>query len=103
MFSQTDKSWRYYSALNSWRDYRALNQSWSYQPTLVNRNWSYQPTLNGGRDQSVLNILERYTMKYTVGQGPTALAVGAGGSCLDIFLSHLSFSPSSLSLGDIPI
>ena len=26
-----------------------------------------------------------------VGPGPTALAVGAGGGCLDIFLSRLSF------------
>ena len=25
----------------------------------------------------------------TIGQGPTALAVGAGGGCLDIFLSLL--------------
>ena len=33
-----------------------------------------------------------------VGHGPTALAEGAGGSCLDIFLSSI-FSPSfSLSL-----
>ena len=39
-----------------------------------------------------------------VGQGPTALAVGAGGGCLDIFYSHLSFLFSfSLSLGDDPI
>ena len=38
-----------------------------------------------------------------VGQGPIALAVGAGGGCLDIF-SHLSFLFSfSLSLGDGPI
>ena len=36
-----------------------------------------------------------------VGQGPTALAVGAGGGCLDIFFSRLSFLFSfSLSLGD---
>ena len=36
-----------------------------------------------------------------VGYGPAALAVGAGGSCLDIFFSHLSFLFSfSLSLGD---
>ena len=35
-----------------------------------------------------------------VGHGPTALAVGAGGGCLDIF-SRLSFLSSfSLSLGD---
>ena len=39
-----------------------------------------------------------------VGQGPIALAVGAGGCCLDIFFSHLSFLFSfSLSLGDGPI
>ena len=25
-----------------------------------------------------------------VGQGPIALAVGAGGGCLDVFFSHLS-------------
>ena len=38
-----------------------------------------------------------------VGQGPIALAVGAGGGCLDIF-SHLSLLFSfSLSLGDGPI
>ena len=36
----------------------------------------------------------------TVGQGPAALAVGAGGGCLDIF-THPSFLSSfSLSLGD---
>ena len=33
------------------------------------------------------------------GQGPTALAVGAGGGCLDIFFSHLSnFSRFSFSI-----
>ena len=39
-----------------------------------------------------------------VGQWPIALAVGAGGGCLDIFLSYLSlllYFP--LSLGDGPI
>ena len=39
-----------------------------------------------------------------VGQGPTALAVGAGGGCLDIFFSRLSLLFFfSLSLGDGPI
>ena len=39
-----------------------------------------------------------------VGQGPIALAVGAGGGCLDIFFSQLSLLFSfSLSLGDGPI
>ena len=34
----------------------------------------------------------------TVGQGPTALAVGAGGVCLDIFTLIYPFSPLSPSL-----
>ena len=39
-----------------------------------------------------------------VWQGPTELAVGAGGGCLDIFFSRLSFlSAFSLSLRDGPI
>ena len=43
-----------------------------------------------------------------VGQGPTALSVGAVGSCLDIFLSSITSISllsllSSLSLGDSPI
>ena len=39
-----------------------------------------------------------------VGQGPTALAVGAGGGCLGFFFSHLLFLFSfSLSLGTGPI
>ena len=33
-----------------------------------------------------------------VGQGPTALAVGAGGGCLDIFILIYPFSPLSSSL-----
>ena len=38
------------------------------------------------------------------GQGPTALAVGAGGGCLDVFFSRLSFLFFfSLSLGDGPL
>ena len=40
----------------------------------------------------------------TVGQEPTALAVGAGGGCLDIFtLIYPFLSSFSLSLGDGPI
>ena len=49
-----------------------------------------------------LPVPGRPTIWITVGQGPTALAVGAGGGCLDIFT--LSFLSSfSLSLGDGPI
>ena len=46
----------------------------------------------------------RPTIWITVGQGPTALAVGAGGGLFVHFYSHLSFLSSfSLSLGDGPI
>ena len=51
----------------------------------------------------------RPTIRITVGQGPTALAVGAGGCCLDIcvliyLFSSVSLSLAvSLSLGDGPI
>ena len=38
-----------------------------------------------------------------VGQGPTALAVGAGGGGLDIFTLICPFSSFSFSLGDGPI
>ena len=38
-----------------------------------------------------------------VGQGPIALAVGAGGGGLDIFTLIYPFSSFSLSLGDGPI
>ena len=42
----------------------------------------------------------RPTIWITVGQGPTGLAVCAGGGCLDIFTL---LYPFSLSLGDGPI
>ena len=38
-----------------------------------------------------------------VGQGPTVLAVGAGGGRLDIFTLIYHFSAFSLPLGDDPI
>ena len=44
------------------------------------------------------------TIWITVGQGPTALVVGAGGGCLDIFtLIYPFLSSFALSLGDGPI
>ena len=36
-----------------------------------------------------LPMLGRPLIWITVGQGPTALAVGAGGGCLDILLSSI--------------
>ena len=44
-----------------------------------------------------LPVPGRPTVYITVGQGPSALAVGAGGGCLDILLSSI-ISPSLLSL-----
>ena len=45
----------------------------------------------------------RPTVCMVVGQGPIALAVGAGGGCLDIFTLRYLFSPLSPSLGGGPI
>ena len=42
-----------------------------------------------------LPVPGRPTIWTTIGQGPTALAVGAGGGCLDIFT--LIYPVSSLS------
>ena len=51
-----------------------------------------------------LSVPGRPTIWITVGQGPTALVVGAGGGCLDIFTLIYPFLFSfSLSLGDGPI
>ena len=51
-----------------------------------------------------LPVPGRPTIWITVGQGPTALVVGAGGGCLDIFTLIYPFHSSfSLSLGDGPI
>ena len=52
-----------------------------------------------------LPVLGRPTIWMIVGQGPIALALGAGGGCLDILFGHfyspLSFlSFFSLSLGN---
>ena len=45
-----------------------------------------------------LPVPGRPTIWMIVGQGPTALAVGAGGVCLDIFTLLYPFSPLSPSL-----
>ena len=50
-----------------------------------------------------LPVPERPTIWVIVGQGPIALAVGAGGSCLDIFSLLYPFFSFSLSPGDGPI
>ena len=51
-----------------------------------------------------LPVPGRPTLWMIVGQGPTALAVSAGGGCFDIFtLVYLFLSSFSTSLGDGPI
>ena len=45
-----------------------------------------------------LPVPGRPTIWIRVGQGPTALAVGAGGGCLDISTLYLPFCPLSPSL-----
>ena len=50
-----------------------------------------------------LPVPGRPTILITVGQGPIALAVGAGGGGLDFFTLIYRFSSFALSLGDDPI
>ena len=45
-----------------------------------------------------LPVPGRPTIWMIVGQGPTVLAVGAGGGCLDVFTLVYPFSPLSPSL-----
>ena len=49
-----------------------------------------------------LPVPGRPTIWMIVGQGPTALAVGAGGGCLDIFTLLYPLSSESPSLGRRP-
>ena len=49
-----------------------------------NRGWS-----GGAMVLGKLPVLGRPIIWITVGQGPTALAVGAGRGCLDIFFSFI--------------
>ena len=64
-----------------------------------NRGWS-----GGAMVLGKLPVPGRPTIWITVGQGPTALVVGAGRGCLDIFTFIYPFlSAFSLSLGDGPI
>ena len=52
----------------------------------------------GAKVLGKLPVPGRPTIWITVGQGPTALAVGAVGGCLDIFTLIYPFSPLSPSL-----
>ena len=54
------------------------------------RGWSVGAMVLGK-----LPVPGRPTILITVGQGPIALAVGAGGGCLDIFILSYPFFPLS--------
>ena len=54
--------------------------------------------LDGAIVLGKLPVPGRPTIWITVGQGPTALAVGAGAGCLDIFTLIYPFFPLSPSL-----
>ena len=70
---------------------------------LVSLHYFYRVCLNGGG-----RVVRRCWVNFQcrgvlliwiiVGQGPVALAVGAGGGCLDIFSLICPFSPLSPSL-----
>ena len=61
--------------------------------SLTKWGWS-----GGAKVLGKLPVPGRPTILITVGQGPTALAVGAGGGCLDIFTLIYIFSSLSPSL-----
>ena len=63
------------------------------QSTNPNRGWS-----GGAMVLGKLPVPRRPTIWISVGQGPTALTVGAGGGCLDIFTLIYPLSPLSPSL-----
>ena len=57
----------------------------------------------GAKVLGKLPVPGRPTIWMIVGQGPIALAVGAGGGCLDILTLRYLFTSFSLSLGGCPI
>ena len=62
------------------------------------RGWS-----GGAKVLGKLPVPRHPTIWMIVGQGPIALAVGAGGGCLDIFTLLYPFFSFSLTLGNGPI
>ena len=61
--------------------------------SIIHRGWS-----GGAMVLGELPVPGHPTIWITVGQGPAALAVGAGGGCLDNFTLIYPFFPLSPSL-----
>ena len=70
---------------------------------IIGRVWAVLGWSGGAMVLGKLPVPGRPTILITVGQGPIALAVGAGGGGLDIFTLIYPFFSFSLSLGDGPI
>ena len=64
--------------------YRGRKTTMQQQQLFGRRGWS-----GGAMVLDKLPVPGRPSLWKKVGQGPTALAVGAGGGCLDIFLSSI--------------
>ena len=88
-----------------------FGELWNDKCMLILKNgqnqilWGDNSHINGGWSGGAmvlgkLPVPGRPTVLITVGQGPIALAVGAGGGGLDIFTLIYPFSSFSLSLGD---
>ena len=76
---------------------------WAQFSLFVLPYFFYDTSWGGGRVGGALVLgklpgLGCPTIWMTVGQGPTGLAVGAGGGCLDIFILLYLFSPISPTL-----
>ena len=88
-------------------DYRAILRTFhesTEEKILVILFLMYGVWSGGAMVLGKLPVPGRPTIWITVGQGPTALVVGAGGGCLDILTIIYPFlSFFSLSLGDGPI
>ena len=101
MFSSTSKG--YHTIVDS---YLALLMLFKSPVTAViglfvhhhNTDSKFTGGWSGGAVLGKLSVPGRPTILITVGQGPTALALGADGGCLDIFTLIYYFSPLALSL-----
>ena len=83
-----------YSTLENVPDYFFQSRSFIYI-LLKPFTWGWS---GGAKVLGKLPVPGRPTILISVGQGPTALAVGAGGGCLDIFALIYPFSSLSPSL-----
>ena len=73
---------------------------WKFIPHLSLFFSSYRGWSGGAMVPGKLPVPGRPTIWITEGEGPIALAVGAGGGGLDIFTLIYPFSSFSLSFGD---